>query len=111
MAERNYTETGIVASGDIVTRLRDGADSCDSFCDVCTSPHVLAREAADEIERLRSEVDIKGHRVDDLYAEIEQLKTAGDSLLDMALSIRLGTLSKEDIQPFIDAWEDARYAR
>jgi hypothetical protein len=41
---------------DIVTRLRDGGHdhAYDSFCDVCTSPHVLAREAADEIVRLRA---------------------------------------------------------
>lgn len=39
---------------DIVTRLRVDSDHAyDSFCEMCTSAHVIAKDAADEIERLR----------------------------------------------------------
>jgi hypothetical protein len=51
---RNYTDTGVVATDDIVTRLREFAGDWDH---VGLVPGDDLREAAAEIERLRSELE------------------------------------------------------
>lgn len=48
---------------DIVTRLR-----------MQDADYALQEEAADEIERLRAEIDLKGSRLDDAIDEIERLR-------------------------------------
>ena len=86
----------------------------------------LKDDAADEIERLRKEVDIKGSRLDDaldeierlrrentdliirlhwahkeVLAEIEWLRTAGDNLV--------AAIRNHDLQEaHLKAWEEAR---
>lgn len=60
MDNQKYTENGIVVP-DIIDRLMD-------------IYHADAADAADEIERLRKEVDLKGVRLDDALAEIERLR-------------------------------------
>lgn len=56
--------------------------------------------AADEIELLRAEVDLKGYRVDALQEEIEKLRAAGDAL---AAGISSGRWDDA-----LDAWKDIR---
>ena len=53
---------------DIVTRLRS--------TDYEYEDAELAFDAADEIERLRAEIDLKGSRLDDALDEIERLREA-----------------------------------
>jgi len=68
---------------DIVKRLRLlGSIYCPYGCDEEGHP------AADEIERLRAEVDLKGYRIDALNAEIERLRVAGDAVIEVALGVR-----------------------
>ena len=47
--------------------------------------HADAADAADEIERLRKEVDIKGSRLDDALDEIERLRTENAAMRRQAL--------------------------
>ena len=64
MAERNYTETGIVPTDDIVTRLRQSVRMCNHGFPNGAGPYgpdpttcascQRTTEAADEIERLRA---------------------------------------------------------
>ena len=98
---------------DIVERLREEEYVCcgehyerDAYCRSC----VLHAEAADEIERLRKEVDLKGYRLDDALDEIKRLRTAGDNL---AYWLRAETVNGsmavcEGTTDALQAWQEAR---
>lgn len=58
-------------------------------------------EAADEVDRLRHEIDLKGSRLDDALNEIERLRLIGD---DLVTAIRDHRLTNREIV----AWEEAR---
>jgi hypothetical protein len=71
---------------DLVTHLRQQAAECHSSpCD-CQCPNLLA--AADEIERSRKEVDLKGYRLDDALDEIERLRAENEVLASARLHLR-----------------------
>jgi len=64
-------------ANDIVTRLRVKDGVYTEFWQ-----QKLMDEAADEIDRLRAEVDLKGGRLDDALDEIEQLRGIAEELAD-----------------------------
>jgi hypothetical protein len=72
-------------TNDIVERLRIAVDESQWEMPLASERERLA---ADEIERLRAEVDLKGYRIDALSAEIERLRVAGDAVIEVALGVR-----------------------
>ena len=69
----NNTYFGIVAPGEILTRLHDALE-------VTGDGWPLLMDAADEIERLRHQVDDLRRCLEDTQFQIERLRAAGNAL-------------------------------
>ena len=85
---------------DIVKRLR----TVDEFSDAIG----IMDAAADEIERLRAEVDAEGNCTNLLMLDISRLRSAGDALFAAISALRIQNFDVAVINAMHD-WEKVRY--